>query len=159
MEGKKPQLIIIDTASGFLKQYEEDIIRRYSVNAEVQVITDPGYVDAYFSTEQDPDLMLIDEASYGDGSQFAGHSIRKIYLLVPEVEMKKTYPDNVTVLVEYMPGEEIFEKIDMALWATEVADPALSSEEEASAPKQTKVVAVYSPIGGCGKSLVCVALA
>lgn len=159
MEGKKPQLIIIDTASGFLKQYEEDIIRRYSVNAEVQVITDPGYVDAYFSTEQDPDLMLIDEASYGDGSQFAGHSIRKIYLLVPEVEMTKTYPDNVTVLVEYMPGEEIFEKIDMALWATEVADPALSSEKETAAPKQTKVVAVYSPIGGCGKSLVCVALA
>ena len=61
MEGKKPQLIIIDTDSGFFKRYEEDIIRRYSVNAEVQVITDPGFVDAYFSTEQDPDLMLIDE--------------------------------------------------------------------------------------------------
>lgn len=159
MEGKKPQLIIIDTDSGFLKRYEEDIIRRYSVNAEVQVITDPGFVDAYFSTEQDPDLMLIDEASYGDGSQFEGHSIGKIYLLVPEVEMTKTYPDNVTVLVEFMPKEEIFEKIDMALWSEDEAESAAQAEDETPAPKQTRVVAVYSPIGGCGKSLVCVALA
>ncbi|MGI6057598.1 MAG: AAA family ATPase [Bilifractor sp.] len=159
MEGKKPQLIIIDTDSGFLKHCEEDIIRRYSVNAEVQVITDPGFVDAYFSTEQNPDLMLIDEGSYGDGSQFAGHSIGRIYLLVPEAGMTKTYPDNVTVLMEFLPKEELFEKIDMALWAGVEVEDAASAEKEPAAPKQTKVVAVYSPIGGCGKSLVCVALA
>lgn len=159
MEGKKPQLIIIDIASGFLKHCEEDVIRRYSVNADVQVITDPGFVDAYFSMEQAPDLMLIDEASYGDGSQFAGHAISKIYLLVPEAGMTKAYPDNVTVLAEFLPKEEIFEKIDMALWSAEEPGSPRSEEKEPAAPKQTRVVAVYSPIGGCGKSLVCVALA
>jgi len=159
MNEKKPQLVIIDTVSGFFKDMEAEAIQHYSTDADVQVITDPGYEDAFFSMEQEIDVLMIDQASYGDGSRFAGHPIRRIFLLVPEVAMAGKYPDNVTVMVSFVPKEEIFHKVDAVLWQKETEEPGDEAEDEKPAEKQTRVVGVYSPIGGCGKSLVCVALA
>ncbi|MGN0363821.1 MAG: AAA family ATPase [Bilifractor sp.] len=159
MDEKKPQLVIIDTASGFFKGMEAEVIQHYSTDADVQAITDPGYEDAFFSMEQEIDVLLIDQASYGDGSRFAGHPIRRIFLLVPEVEVSGKYPDNVTVMVSFVPKEEIFNKVDAVLWQRENEESQEQTDAEQTPEKQTRVVGVFSPVGGCGKSLVCVALA
>ena len=57
MENRKCHIVIIDQDYNFLRTYEEELIRKYSGSAEIQIITDPGYVDAYFSTAQDIDLL------------------------------------------------------------------------------------------------------
>nr|WP_027870197.1 AAA family ATPase [[Eubacterium] cellulosolvens] len=155
MENRKCHIVIIDRDYNFLRAYEEGLIRKYSGAAEIQIITDPGYVDAYFSTPQDIDLLVIDEETYGDGAFLDEHTVGKIFLMTGEVRPESTYHDEVKVLLKNMPEEELFEQIDRVL--LRVDTPASGLVEKTK--KNTRVVAVYSPIGGCGKSLVCVALA
>jgi Mrp family chromosome partitioning ATPase len=155
MENRKCHIVIIDQDYNYLRTYEEELIRKYSVSAEIQIITDPGYVDAYFSTAQDIDLLIIDEESYGDGEFLREHTVGKTFLMVREIRPDLPRHDEVKVLLKYMPAEELFEQIDRVLLRVDTPASGLVEKNK----KNTRVVGVYSPIGGCGKSLVCVALA
>jgi MinD-like ATPase involved in chromosome partitioning or flagellar assembly len=155
MENRKCHIVIIDQDYNFLRTYEEELIRKYSGSAEIQIITDPGYVDAYFSTAQDIDLLIIDEESYGDGEFLREHTVGKTFLMVREIRPDLPRHDEVKVLLKYMPAEELFEQIDRVLLRMDTPASGLVEKNK----KNTRVVGVYSPIGGCGKSLVCVALA
>lgn len=151
---KKKTLTIIDTGSGFASSMEDELVKRYFGKATIRVITDPAYMKEYFRIDRKTDLLIINQEAYADfpDNQEVGH----FFMTVSEIDMDASYPENVTVLMQYLPEEEIFQKLDHALFP-----PAeeIEREEEQKEEHETRVLAVYSPIGGCGKSLAAYAIA
>ncbi len=154
MEDNRPRLVIADTDYSYLKPLEEEIIRRYAASARVHIITDPDYMEEFFQEHQDISLLMIDEDSYGDFLR--EHSIRRIYMMAYEFPSDQEYPSHVSVLLKDLPEEVILDRISEALFPSEekVQTPVQETER-----KRTKIVSVYSPIGGSGKSMACIALA
>lgn len=118
----------------------------------MQIITDPAYAKGFFHTPRTIDLLVADEHFYGD--YLEEHSIGKILILVPGIEIERRVPDNIMQIVKYLPYQEILSAIDRLLTELEKAKQEVPADRRA----RTKVIAVYSPVGGCGKSLVAAAL-
>ena len=154
MQEDTPRLVIVETDYSDVKPWEEEIIRRYAGHVQVHIITDPDYVEEFFGEKQEIDLLMIDEDSYGDFLR--EHSIRKIFLLAYEFPSDQEYPSHVSVLLKDLPEEIILERIENSLFPKEEKKNAPEPEKER---KRTRTVIVYSPIGGCGKSMACIALA
>ena len=74
---------------------------------------------------------------------------------MPGIEISPHLPEHVKQLVKYIPENEILASIEKML---ETVSRERKEAEPAVRP-DTRVVAVYSPAGGCGKSLAAVALA
>lgn len=150
--GKKLNLVILDSDYEYLRPMEEELIRRFSGRAHIQIITDPAYAKVFFHTSRNIDLLVADAHFYG--SYLEEHAIRRILILVPGIEIERKVPEHVMQIVKYLPYKEILTAVDRNL--TE-----LEKEKEEVQPVQkpdTRVIAVYSPVGGCGKSLVAAAL-
>lgn len=147
------KLVILDSDYEYLKPLEEALIRRFSDQVQIQIITDPAYADVFFHTTRSIDVLVVDEHFYGP--YLDEHSIGHILVLVPGIEISPHLPEHVKQLVKYIPENEILASIEKML---ETVSRERKEAEPAVRP-DTRVVAVYSPAGGCGKSLAAVALA
>ena len=156
MEEKLKQLVIVDTENVFLKSTEEEIIRRYADAAAVQFLTDKTYTGEYFLEERHIDVMVIAARDYEEQGELQNQQTGRILLIEEEVGTEKVYPDNVEVLLQFLSAEDFFRKLEEAFQYAEDGEPQKEQEEK---PRDVHVIAVYSPIGGCGKSLVSYALA
>ena len=141
------RLVIIDSDYGYIKQMEEALIRRFRSRAQIQIITDPAYLDVYFRTPRTIRIVSrwrTQQLLRGAPRRRNTQSI--IFCCwVPEVDIEKTFPDKVKAMMKYLPYEEILQAIDDFMTPEEEEE----KEETASVEKpETKVVAVYSPIGG-----------
>ena len=155
MEDKRQyQLVIVDPEDRFIGHAEEAVIRRYADQVTVQIITQRDFMEAFFEELQTIDVLVIDSDLYGEHLQ--KHHIGHTLLLVSEVGVDDVFPEDVQVLMKYVPREEVFQQIDEALRKGNVLEEEPAEEGPAH---NTRVIAVYSPIGGCGKSLVAYALA
>ena len=154
MEEKLLQLVIIDTENSFLKHTEEEIIRRYADKVNVQFLTEKAYAEEYFAEERQIDVLVVAGKDYTDELQ--KQKIGRILLMKEEIGAEEVYPDNVEVLLEFLPAEEFFRRLEEAFTGGSGSDSEEMPEEP---PHNVRVIAVYSPIGGCGKSLVSYALA
>ncbi len=158
MENRKANLVIIDTGRQFLGQIEETVFRVYADQNYVQLITDPGYVNAYFSEPQTIDLLIASESDYGAFMQ--EHEIRHTVLVKAGETgdgLEEETPEDGIVRIPADHLEELTEMMEAFLSEDE---PESSADSAASGEMhETKLIGVYSPIGGSGKSLVSVALA
>ena len=152
-ENQRYQLVIVDTEDQFFSHLEEEVIRRYADQLTVQIITRAEYAEEFFAEPQTIDVLVTDKLFYHE--DLKNHQIGHILLLADEVEMGDEFPEDVQVLMKYVPAEEVFQRIDEALQDVDV----LEREETEEQGHNTRVITVYSPIGGCGKSLVAYALA
>jgi MinD superfamily P-loop ATPase len=150
---KKHKLVIIDTDYEYLRSIEEDLIRRYAQSVDMHILTDQAYIDEYFSTKQEIDVLIVDQNNYGEYLQ--EHSIRQTFLMLPEIALDLDIPLNVRPMVKYLPKEELFRAISETFGRFD----AEAKPDPARKTRTTRVIAVFSPIGGCGKSLVSMGLA
>lgn len=150
---KKHNLVILDSDYDYVRSIEPEIIRRYADKVDVQIITDEAFMDVWFQEKREIDVLIIDQNHYGD--YLKEHVIRQTFLMIPEIDIEQKAPRNVSVMVKYLPENELFEAVNDAFARIdlEAVDPDHKPQHE------TRVVAVYSPIGGCGKSLICIGLA
>ena len=148
------QLVIMDTGNRFLAQFEEEIMRRYADNMAVQMITEEEYAADFFHESRAIDVLVTSKEEYHASMQ--NLPIKHVLLLASEVDGGEAQPEHVEVIMKYVPLGEIFQRIDLALQGGEGAG---ATEPEEKEKHNTRVIAVYSPIGGCGKSLVAYALA
>ena len=149
----KHNLVIIDTDYEYVKSIEEDLIRRYADSVDVQILTDQAYIDEYFSEKREIDVLIIDQNNYGD--YLSEHAIRQTFLMIPEIALDQEIPANVRPMVKYLPKEELFRAVSDT-FARFDSEGSLDPGRET---RVTHVIAVFSPIGGCGKSLVSIGLA
>ena len=157
MEEKLKQLVIVDTENAFLKNTEEEIIRRYADTVLVQFLTDKAYTEEYFREERHIDVMIIAARDYEERQkELQNRQIGRVLLIEEEVGTGKVYPDNVEVLLQFLSSDDFFRKLEEAFRYSEGGEPQAEPEDK---PRNVHVIAVYSPVGGCGKSLVSYALA
>lgn len=150
----KHTLVFLDTAKEFIGRYEEELIKRYADRVDIHIITDNEFAEDYFNTMESIDLLILPEADYHDSLQ--GKKLRRILLLKNEIDEEESdLPRNVKVMLNFLPPEEIFEEITDFFARLDLEMTAPEEKEG----KGTKVIAVYSPIGGCGKSLMAIGLA
>lgn len=149
------RLVIADPDQEYIRQYEEDLIRLFGSRTQIQIITSPEFLANYFRVHQVIDILIIAREFYG--SFIKEHDVA--HMLVLDQEIGVTFSDEgdeIPFVRRFTSQAEMFEFVEKSL-----RDAPLEQPEEEAAPlkeKKTKVIAVYSPIGGCGKSLVSFAL-
>ena len=155
MADEVARIVIADPDEKYIRSYEEELLKKYASKAVIQIITTSEYKENYFRLNRDIDLLIIDQAFYGDflQEQNVAHTI----VLQSEVTTDIEETENQKVLMKYLPTEKLFEEIEAMLGAGTIEkDVRLSSA--GIKEKKTFITAVYSSIGGCGKSLVAMAL-
>lgn len=150
--GNRHNLVIIDTDSEYVKGIEEDVIRNYAERVDVQILTDQSYIDAYFSEKRDIDVLIVDENNYGP--YLSEHNIRQTFLMLSEIAIDREVPANVRPMVKFLPREEVFRAINDTFAHFDLEGSLDPGREN----RVTRVIGVYSPIGGCGKSLISIGL-
>ena len=170
-EQKQFHLVIADTAQQFLPYTEEEVIRRYADLMNVQLLTKEEAVGAFFEAKPSVNVLVADRKVCGEYLQ--EQNVRHILILpqgsgeenaaeeaaedaaAESPETEEVLPANAEELAEGMPVAEIFLRIEELLQEDGILQKEVREEEH----RNTRVIAVYSPIGGCGKSLVSYALA
>ena len=141
-------IVIVDEDYEQLRPLEAMVIQEFARRADVQIITREDFREAYFAVIRKIDLLVIDQKYYGE--YLDRHEIANLLVLVSEVELGFTYPNSVHTMVKYLPAKEILATM------IELLTPLPDEEQlrrEMKPRTETGVISVYSPIGGCGKSL------
>lgn len=157
MEQTRKHIVIADPDIEYIKSYEEDLILRFHDAASIQIITEAEYLENYFRLHRDIDVLLIAREFYGE--YLKEHNISHLMLVNKKINTNPNAADSTRHFLKYRPKEELLSFIEKSLAneseTTDFDSIDLGTEDE----RQTRVISVYSPIGGCGKSLTSLALA
>lgn len=147
------QLVIADPDQEYIRQYEEELIHAFEDRAQIQIITSPAYLANYFRVHRVIDILVIAREFYD--SFVKEHDIGHMIVLDREIHVDIEGGTENTVVEKFTTKEELFAFIEESLKDEPMEQPGIPKEEQQKAPK---IIAVYSPIGGSGKSLVSFAL-
>lgn len=141
----KIKVVLADTDEKYLMPLEKKFIDTFEDSAEINVITDPGYLTSYFSTPQNLDILVINEALYN--SSFERHNIGNIFIL-SEQPTDDTATGNLCTnrIYKYTSVKEIFNEV--------VNNNTNNSIRSLKPQAQTKTIMIYSPAGGTGTTTV-----
>ena len=149
------RLVIADPDEGYIRQYEEDLICAFGTRAQIQIITQPSYLENFFRTHQIIDILVIAREFYG--AFVKEHEIGHMLVLdkYPRIDING---DNEFGFGtdKFTTKEELFTFIEKSLKDEPLIQPENDLDE--GAKNGVKIIAVYSPIGGSGKSLASFAL-
>ncbi len=139
------RIVVAETDEQYVLPLERKFIEEFGDKAEINIITDKDYLTYFFSKPQNIDVLVINENNYD--SSFHKHNIQNIFLLSENETAENLTADlDINRIYKYTSVKEIFNTIVNNMTAT-VSD-------NTSQKKQTKVIMVYSPIGGAGKTTI-----
>ena len=150
---EKLQLVVVDCDQAYSRAAEAELIRRFAADTELYIITDPIYMERFFRSRRKIDVLLTDKRSSDD--LLAGHGIESELLFLPDDAPALDLTARTRVIRASEGADGILQAVEEAVRA---GIARLSGGEGEGRP-QTRLVAVYSPIGGCGKSLAALSLA
>lgn len=143
----KPFVVLADLDATYLVPLEDKLTEELYDQIELEIITDKGYFDYFFSTPKRIDTLIISSSLYSQ--DLNRHNITDIFVLTEDAEEHKS-ADNVTHIFKYSSTKEIFNQV---LYKNkEMLNVQFSH-------KETQVVVVTSAIGGAGKTTLSLALA
>lgn len=144
----KINVLIVDADERYVGPLERKYTAELGDKASIGVITDVDYLSVLFSNPQTLDILLINENLYN--VDIEKHNIGNVFIL-KEDEIEKEKINGHVLIYKYTSVWEIYNTVYNNLSAELISK--LSSREK------TKVVSVYSPIGGSGKTTVAMMLA
>lgn len=149
----KPLMVIVETDMEHLIPLQMKMAEVLMDTADIEIISDPEYMQEYFTTPRIIDILVIEEDMYSE--RLSMHSIGKTYVLVDNTNDndESVYPmpgsvADVYCLVRYNNINTLARYIIPLEWA------GLNSSE-----KEPQIVAVISPSGGMGSTTFAVGLA
>lgn len=142
---RKLTIVLADTDEDYLMPLELKFIQGFGENADIIVITEREYLNYYFSSPRNIDILLISDELYS--REFEKHNITNMFVLSERVEQTSTGDMNVGVIYKYTSVKEIFNEV-----YNSSTSESLKEINEKNA--LTKVIMVYSPIGGAGKTTI-----
>lgn len=149
-------IVIADPDIEYIKSYEEDLVTQFCDRASIQIITEAEYLENYFRLHRDIDVLLIAREFYG--TYLKEHNISHMMLINEKKNVESGNGNSQFNILKYRPKEEILSFVENGL-SSEKEQIEFSELEVTEEKAKTKVISVYSPIGGSGKSLVSIALA
>ena len=149
----KVVVVLADTDEKYLMPLELKFIEEFKDNGDINVITDRDYFNTYFSLPRDIDILIINENLYTE--EIKKHNIAGLFILTESNDANNEGKSVGNRIYKYTSVKEIFRNVIDAS-AKEVISTINDKEK-------TRVIMVYSPCGGVGKTTVslgiCAALA
>ena len=156
-ENERKLLLIACPNTEFIKTREEKLLQLIDGRADLRVITDKHYFIEYFSEMGSVDVLIIDRSFYEP--YLEAQNINHMIVLNDEIPLAfESENENTTHInmMKYVSEEEFLEVVEKALVACE--ESAEGPDAPAANADQLTVVAVYSPVGGCGVSTTALGL-
>jgi cellulose biosynthesis protein BcsQ len=142
------KIILADTDERYLMPLERKFIDELEDRVDLIVITDRDYLKQYFETPQKLDILIINEELYS--AELEKHNIANIFILKEEETEDSNSGDlDTNEIYKYTSVKEIY---------NEVINRSSSRTVPLNNTEDTKVLMLYSPIGGIGKTSVAAAL-
>jgi hypothetical protein len=135
-------VVLADTDERYLMPLELKFIEEFEDKANIQVISDKEYFKSYFSTLQKVDILVINEMLYT--RDLEKHSIANLFILTESNGINSTEDMSIKKIYKYTSVKEIFNEL-MSKTSTKSLRPINQKEDN-------KVLMVYSPSGGAGKT-------
>lgn len=137
-------IVLADVDETYLAPLERKFIDRFEDEAQIHIITDTGYLKKFFSTPQSIDVLLIDENIFNE--DMLKHDIGNVFIMTENSGTRPYENWNISYINKYTSVKEICSEV-IDNMATDVGNGLKRGEE-------TKVIMVYSPAGGSGKTTV-----
>lgn len=136
------KLLFADTDLSFLEPIELLLLREHSASVSLELVTDPEYLARAFREPQRLDMLVINERLWRE--EFRRQDIRQVIFLCENAGSPARTENGDIRLYKYTSARDIFSAISVMLrrW-TEPGDA-----------QEARVIAVYSPQGGSGKTTV-----
>jgi len=143
---KRLKLIIADTDETYVESIAEYMMLNYSQKIQVSSFTDKQCLIEYLSDEGNKiDVLLIESSMYSD--EIPTENTANVILLV--AEKSDSDAGDFYTISKFQQGDKILSDIfNIFAQKDDNGDVSIAGE------KKTKLVAVYSPIGGAGKTTV-----
>lgn len=142
------KILLADKDEKYLMPLERKFIDELEDKADLIVITDPDYLKDFFSTPQKIDILVINEELYD--AELERHNIGNTFLLTEQV------------VSDGKPGDSEMNRIYKYTSVKEIYNEVINKASTKSVPlnniEETKILMMYSPIGGIGKTTVSAAL-
>jgi hypothetical protein len=137
-------IVLADTDEKYLMPLELKFIQEFGDKANIELISDKEYFKSYFSSLKKIDILVIHEDLYtGDLEK---HSIANLFILTELNCISATLDMSINKIYKYTSVKEIFNEL-MSMTSTKSLRPINQKEDN-------KVIMVYSPSGGSGKTIV-----
>lgn len=141
-----PRIIIADSDINYIAPIQLKFIEEFFDKIQLEVITDKGYYDAYFSDPRNVDILIVSDEFYD--SSVRRHIITHIFVLTEEQEDDATVELSVNKIYKYSSIKEIFNEISGK--SSDILDVFVDKKRE------PEIILVYSASGGCGKTTIAV---
>lgn len=149
----KPLMVIVETDMEHLIPLQMKMAKVLMDTADIEIISDPQYMEEYFTTPRIIDILVIEEDLYSE--RLSMHSIARTYVLVDNMNenAENVYPmegreRDAVCLFKYCNINTLANYIIPLEWV------GLNSSE-----KEPRIVAVISPAGGMGSTTMAVGIA
>lgn len=136
------RVLLADTELDYLAPIELLLLREYSSNIRLELVTDPEYLEQMFREPQKLDILVINECLWQPA--FRRQDIRQIFLLSEEEHPKIQTEENDILLYKYTSARDVFSSINVVLRRFSGSNTDVS----------TKSIMVFSPQGGSGKTTI-----
>ena len=143
---EKSKIILADSDLSYLAPIELLLLREHSDRIELQIITDSGYLRELLSDPQRIDILVINEELWQD--EFRRQDIRQLFFLCEEEQPKIHTEENDILLYKYTSARDVYASINIVLRRMIGTQTKMTS----------RVIMVYSPQGGSGKTTVSIGL-
>lgn len=148
----KPRIIIADSDYSYIVPIQLKFAEEFFDKVELELITDEGYKESFFSVPQKADILIISEDMYSE--DLVRHNIGRVFVMTEQPVEDGTSGSlrlQVDYIHKYTSIKEIFNEI--------VGKCANVLEASKVNKKKTQIIAVCSASGGTGKTTVAVGLA
>lgn len=139
-------IIIADQDQDYLTPLELQLVEMVSEESVINIISSKDYFDDFFSVPQKAEILLINENLFNENIN--KHDIENVYILT-EDNTKEIF-NGYKCIYKYTNIKEIFELIGEK---SKIFDVDSINEQ-----LENKLIVVYSPIGGSGKTFLSVAM-
>lgn len=149
----KPVIVLADADEEYLRFLEQCFLREYGEQIEIHTITDPQFFGGYFREPHRTDVMIAGEGFYHP--RLLQYRFPCVLALADRREQVGVDANGVLHVCKYMDAEAASRQL------LQVSHPVLDAAIAQGG--WTKLISVYSAVGGCGKTALaqglCAALA
>lgn len=147
---KNLKFAIVDSSESFALKIQDNLENKVGENSEIVIITDPDYLEEFFSETQSLDVLLIEKKFYSE--EIENYNIDLICILSDSPE--DCLKPNTGYIYNVFRNANIDKITDTMLLAVNPARLFGQSQQ-----RKCKVVLVTSPLGGSGKTVTAAGIA
>ena len=145
---EQAKIVFVDTDEDYLLTLVMKFISNIKDYIDITMITDPMYLQKYLEQPHDINILIINEKLYTPA--FERYSIDDVYYLTETTDENATEPYLSNYLYKYSSVSEIYQRV------LSLSNFEAKYMNEIS---NTKLIMVYSPIGGSGRTFSAIGLA